>query len=243
MAADGWDSPSGWGAPTHGRCPTQNAGKEQAFERRRGEKNGGAAMRKITWAIALGALLLATPLVPAEAAGGSAWGVHGGGGRTGGSVHGGGAGGVHRGTGGGASHAPRGSAWVGVGPRAGGVHTGSVQGHHWFRGGSMYSGHGHHDGHGHGGTRVFLGGSLGWWGWPGWWGPAWWGYPYYAAPPVVVQPGPITYIQREAPGDAYWYYCKEAGAYYPYVKDCPGGWMQVVPQTVPPGPEPGAPPQ
>lgn len=62
-------------------------------------------------------------------------------------------------------------------------------------------------------------------------------YPYYSAPPVVVQPGPTTYIQQEpaAPAQDYWYYCKDAGAYYPYVKECPGGWMQVVPSPSPPG--------
>jgi hypothetical protein len=27
-----------------------------------------------------------------------------------------------------------------------------------------------------------------------------------------------------------WFYCPEAGAYYPYVQQCPGGWQQVAPQ-------------
>ncbi len=195
-------------------------------------------MRQITLAIAFGSLLLAIPAIPAEAASGNAWGVHAGGSRTGAGVHGGGTAGVQRGGSGWASHAPRGSAWVGGGSRGGSVHTGSVQGRYWFRGGSVSSGGGHHDGDGHGGTRVFIGGSVGWWGWPGWWGPGWWDYPYYAAPPVVIQPGATTYIQQEStpPADAYWYYCKEAGAYYPYVKDCPSGWMQVVPQSAPSGP-------
>ena len=30
-----------------------------------------------------------------------------------------------------------------------------------------------------------------------------------------------------------WYYCNDAKAYYPYVRECPSGWKQVVPQTVP----------
>jgi|OpeIllAssembly_1097287.scaffolds.fasta_scaffold277460_2 hypothetical protein len=45
------------------------------------------------------------------------------------------------------------------------------------------------------------------------------------------------YIQQDpAPPSAtqYWYYCQNAGAYYPYVQDCPGGWMQVVPSPNPP---------
>ncbi|HEX7629862.1 MAG TPA: hypothetical protein VF431_05945, partial [Candidatus Methylomirabilis sp.] len=89
----------------------------------------------------------------------------------------------------------------------------------------------------HGGTQVFIGSGLGWW---GWWGPGWWGspYPYYSAPSVVLQSAPTEYIQQapEAPPQSYWYYCQNARAYYPYVKDCPGGWMQVVPQPAPTGP-------
>ncbi len=195
-------------------------------------------MRQITWAIALGALLVATPTLSAEAAGANAWGVRGGGSGTAGGFHAGGAGRAHGGGGGWSGGPSRGSAWVGGGSRGGGgaVHTGSVQGSHWFRGGSVHSGGGHHDGDWHGGTRVFIGGGVGWWGWPGWWGPGWWDYPYYAAPSVAIPSAPTTYIQQEPAADAYWYYCKEAGAYYPYVKDCPGGWMQVVPQSAPPGP-------
>ena len=33
----------------------------------------------------------------------------------------------------------------------------------------------------------------------------------------------------------YWYYCSDLKTYYPYVKNCPSGWQQVVPQTAPPG--------
>lgn len=63
--------------------------------------------------------------------------------------------------------------------------------------------------------------------------------PYYYPPPVVTVPAqPQTYIERgaqaDAPGPAsYWYYCREGNAYYPYVKQCPGGWEQVNP-TPPP---------
>ena len=47
---------------------------------------------------------------------------------------------------------------------------------------------------------------------------------------------PPTYIERddaareEAPASAYWYYCAESKAYYPYVKHCPAGWQRVAPQ-------------
>ena len=45
------------------------------------------------------------------------------------------------------------------------------------------------------------------------------GYPvYYPAPPVVTPPPPV-----------YWYYCQNPPGYYPYVPQCPGGWLTVVP--------------
>lgn len=69
-------------------------------------------------------------------------------------------------------------------------------------------------------------------------------YPYppywprvYVPPvaPVVVVPPPPVYVEQQTaavpvlePG--YWYYCAEAGAYYPYVKECPGNWQKVAPQ-------------
>ena len=120
------------------------------------------------------------------------------------------------GGGGGGARSAGGGGWHGGGPRGGGG---------WYGGGGGW----------YGGPRVFIGGGVGWWGWPGWWGAP---YPYYAAPPVVVQPTPMEYIQQgpAPPQQSYWYYCQNAGAYYPYVKECPGGWMQVVPQPAPPGP-------
>ncbi|PYN51000.1 MAG: peptidylprolyl isomerase [Candidatus Rokuibacteriota bacterium] len=32
-----------------------------------------------------------------------------------------------------------------------------------------------------------------------------------------------------------WYYCNDAKAYYPYVRECRSGWLRVVPQTAAPG--------
>src|SRR3989442_1552066 len=32
-----------------------------------------------------------------------------------------------------------------------------------------------------------------------------------------------------------WYYCNDAKAYYPYVRECRSGWLRVAPQTAPPG--------
>jgi hypothetical protein len=61
-------------------------------------------------------------------------------------------------------------------------------------------------------------------------------YPYYAPPTVVVPQEPQEYIMRDDQEDetGYWYYCKDANGYYPYVKRCPGGWMKVVPYQPPP---------
>lgn len=59
--------------------------------------------------------------------------------------------------------------------------------------------------------------------------------PYYAAP-IVVQQQPTVYVEQPAPlvqpqqPAGYWYYCADARAYYPYVKECPGGWQRVSPQ-------------
>ncbi len=177
-------------------------------------------MKHMTWAIVVVGLVVAGCALPAEAAGGRGGGVQRGG-------SGWNTGSPRMGTG---SHvgSPRmGTGWHAGSPRMGtGSHVGSPQ---W--GGGFHSG----GGGWYGGTRVFIGGGLGWWGWPGWWGPSYPYYGYYAAPPVVVQPAPMEYIQAPAPpAQDYWYYCQSAGMYYPYVKECPGGWTQVVPQPAPP---------
>lgn len=54
--------------------------------------------------------------------------------------------------------------------------------------------------------------------------------PYYYPRTVIVQPQqPQRYIEQSSPDSGYWYYCAESKAYYPYVKDCPGGWQRVPP--------------
>ena len=88
------------------------------------------------------------------------------------------------------------------------------------------------------GPRVHFGFGFG--------GPVYWGAPYYPYPyppayyypPAVMAPAQPTYIERSdaapsAPPSAqdYWYYCGDAKAYYPYVKECPGGWQRVTPRT------------
>jgi hypothetical protein len=62
--------------------------------------------------------------------------------------------------------------------------------------------------------------------------------PYYYYPPVAAMPysSPDYIEQGEAAPEqsqGYWYYCADAKAYYPYVKDCPGGWQRVMPQASP----------
>src|SRR5262249_44755771 len=53
--------------------------------------------------------------------------------------------------------------------------------------------------------------------------------PVYAAPPAVVYaPPPVSAPPPPAP--AYWYYCQNPAGYYPYVSQCPGGWLTVPPQ-------------
>ena len=75
------------------------------------------------------------------------------------------------------------------------------------------------------GPRVFVGHRV-------WWGPVY-AYPYYNvySPPVIIQQAPPVYVQPAPPQPPYyWYYCENSRAYYPYVQECPGGWMTVVPQ-------------
>ena len=89
------------------------------------------------------------------------------------------------------------------------------------------------------------GGRVGIYVGPGW-GP--WYYPvpysYYYQPQVVVVPAaqPQVYVeqnpqpvvsepaQQVQPQQQYWYYCKSAKGYYPYVKECPDGWQKVSPE-------------
>ncbi len=102
-----------------------------------------------------------------------------------------------------------------------------------------YDGHGHHRGkfkpfhhdgraypvHRRGRGRSHFGLFIG--------APLWyWPPPYYYPPPVVIRSAPPpVYIERdpEPPAEAYWYYCYDPDGYYPYVKECPGGWERVSP--------------
>jgi hypothetical protein len=56
---------------------------------------------------------------------------------------------------------------------------------------------------------------------------------YYYPPPVYYAPPPPSSIVP--PGQYSWHFCPGAQAYYPQVKECPGGWQRV---TQPPPPPP-----
>jgi hypothetical protein len=126
---------------------------------------------------------------------------------------------------------------------SGGAHgSGSYHGPGGYHGSGGYHGysgyyrHGGYNGHGNSySARIFIGPGWG----PGWWGPpAYPYYPYYSsypAPPVVIEQQPQAYVQQNQQESDYWYYCQNPQGYYPYVKSCPGGWMKVVPDTVPAG--------
>ena len=88
-------------------------------------------------------------------------------------------------------------------------------------------------------SHVFLGFNFGF---PAYY-PAYYPAPYYYYPPpayypsqVIVQQPPVYTERQEVAPEAqnYWYYCAATRGYYPYVKECPGGW-----QKVPPAPPPG----
>jgi hypothetical protein len=128
------------------------------------------------------------------------------------------------------SHA--GSRW---GSEGGGKWSGGGQGGSWHGGGMSHGswhGGGWHGRHHSWGPRVFFGVGVAA---PLWWYPYGYAYPYpYAypaySPPVVVESSPQTYIQQDTQAQQYWYYCQSPQGYYPYVKECPGGWQQVAPQ-------------
>lgn len=67
------------------------------------------------------------------------------------------------------------------------------------------------------------------------WGP-WWIVPpsvYYSTPVVVENEAPIV-IDQTAPQTHYWYYCRPANAYYPYVRECTVAWEKVPAQPANP---------
>ncbi len=65
-------------------------------------------------------------------------------------------------------------------------------------------------------------------------------YPYYPYAPAYSPSPRVIVRERETAKDAWYYYCREYDAYYPYVRRCPGGWEKV-PAVPPPSlPQPPA---
>jgi hypothetical protein len=123
-------------------------------------------------------------------------------------------------------------------PRDHGGH-GSPQGGHGFRSspprdrgghGSPQGGHGFRsspprDRGGHGGRHrghAFVWPEVVVPVWP-YWNPYW---DLYVPPPSIVVPPPRVYVE---PTPYAWYYCENPRGYYPYVQQCPGGWLPVAP--------------
>jgi hypothetical protein len=107
----------------------------------------------------------------------------------------------------------------------GGARSGSHGGSH--SSGGAHRGFAHHH-HGH---AVFFGGFF-----VG--APFWRPYPYYY-PPYYYGPDyaarsepPKVYVERfdgqPTPQTQGEIFCPSAGAYYPAVSDCPGGWQRVI---------------
>ena len=140
---------------------------------------------------------------------------------------------------------------------SGGGHRGFSSGRHFrgshrsFGGGRRHFRSSHrHSGHSH--NRYNYGFNLGYYS-PGYYGyrpygygyrPYGYGYrsyyrsPFYGYPSYYQRSVPsaqIVYVQREEikptqPQTNYWHYCRNPEGYYPYVKKCPEGWLQVAPQ-------------
>ncbi len=98
-------------------------------------------------------------------------------------------------------------------------------------GSALAYGYGYYGHHGHRHSSVGVGFVFG--------GPVWspWYYPppaYYPYPVYERVVPPVVYVEQPAPSAEaagnYWYYCRSASAYYPYVKECPAGWERVAPQ-------------
>lgn len=99
-------------------------------------------------------------------------------------------------------------------------------------------GFGHHGNHFRArvGVGVYIGPGFVY-GYPRYGYPAPYYYPGYYPPvvassPQYIEQGPdgnpvVVPEDAGAPAQTWWYRCDSPPGYYPYVKDCPGGWQQV----------------
>ena len=169
--------------------------------------------------------------------GGSLGGIAGRGGSPGGP---GGGGGYPGGYGGGGAYhgGPGGGGYLGGVVGKGGS-PGGYYGRHYggpYRG---YYGWGHHGGYYRGYypylgyyPSFYWGATIGVWPYPGWPYAYYGGWPYvgwsYHPPEVTEVPPADSQPAQQQP--YYWYYCQDPEGYYPYVKSCPGGWIEVEPK-------------
>jgi hypothetical protein len=106
-----------------------------------------------------------------------------------------------------------------------GGHGGGRSGYHsGSKSGSHHSHHGAHRSRRSSSTLFY--GSY--WAFPAYW--------YMQAAPSYLPREPVYYIERseeELRSPSTWYYCEGAAAYYPYVSQCPAGWVKVEPYTLP----------
>jgi hypothetical protein len=63
------------------------------------------------------------------------------------------------------------------------------------------------------------------------------GAPYDSTPEAVASEQYPEDVQPYQQGPAYWYYCPNPQGYYPYIKNCPNGWMKVIADAEPSDPE------
>jgi len=111
----------------------------------------------------------------------------------------------------------------GVWGRSGSGHSGGHSGGH--------SSGGHSGGHSHGHARFGGGFFVAPFVYP------WYYNPYPTNSYYALQP-PVVYIEQGDPSTGqgsggYWYRCDNPAGFFPYVKECPLGWRQVVPTPSP----------
>ncbi len=88
-------------------------------------------------------------------------------------------------------------------------------------------------GHFRGGVGLYIGGPFPYYYPPYYYPPYYPSYPQTivvpAQPQVYIQQDTQPQVQQQTPATNYWYHCDNPEGYYPYIKDCPGGWMKVLP--------------
>ncbi|MCX7183028.1 MAG: hypothetical protein NTY92_03645 [Nitrosospira sp.] len=65
------------------------------------------------------------------------------------------------------------------------------------------------------------------------------GLGYGGYPPISIPETPPVYIEQQdfvkstaESQKNYWYYCQDPAGYYPYIRECPNGWLPVSPQPL-----------